>query len=663
MRESPKTNRDRTFATATFVFAALVSPSLASAAQIPDEQIVSVFGWDGDKDAALAYPGGYFARDGRDLRIGFKIFDGAKTYRWTNAEGYLPCLVTEFDRGSLHVRLQNFADRVSFADQAYVVAYSRVSIENRGTVAQAVSPGASSQLIRLAGGDSAMLAPGESHDFDYALAIDRFGQTYPWPSNDDVSKAGGWDSHYKSMRSYWQGRVNEIVDLQTPDSRLNDAYRAGFIYTHIIKDGTSLNVGENGYDMLWDHDAIGIFVTLLALGDFRAARELFPSLPSKLQFSDAAWKFAWPWALYLEKTDDLEFVRPYLPKIRAAAHSIEAEREADGLMAKSSNIDTLGYWTVDNWSALTGLAAYGYLSARFGDATEQKWAEKQYASLLTALSARLTQTITKFKLNYIPASVNEPNTANRCRAADDANWAAHFLFGRWAWDGWLLGAPQSGPGLDLIDASYRYGFERLKKAGLPEHTFGGYPGYSSGYNAGYGAAALRGSAYRSEGIHAYQLLLDSGLSGPFSWWETILAPAPSAWEGTHPSGGVGSSPHMWGQAVATKVLIESVLTEFYDGHLLVGRGLPDEWLAPNKSTRIANFPIAHGQRLGLTITAPKPNSIDLVFDGGSPAADIYVDLPIFLKRTISATSVGTIDQGQGRVVLPKDTRHVVITLK
>jgi len=56
---------------------------------------------------------------------------------------------------------------------------------------------------------------------------------------------------------------------------------------------------------------------------------------------------------------------------------------------------------------------------------------------------------------YLPAMVTtEPNTDNRCVNAEDANWAAPFLFGRWAWDGFLFGAPLSGPGVSLIDATY-----------------------------------------------------------------------------------------------------------------------------------------------------------------------------------------------------------------
>jgi hypothetical protein len=90
-------------------------------------------------------------------------------------------------------------------------------------------------------------------------------------------------------------------------------------------------------------------------------------------------------------------------------------------------------------------------------------------------------------LSYLPCSMTEPNTDNRCGNAEDANWAAPFLFGRWAWDGYLFGAQRTGPGLTQVDATYDYGFGRLAGK-LPPNTFGGYPTqyFSTAYNAGYG---------------------------------------------------------------------------------------------------------------------------------------------------------------------------------
>ena len=86
----------------------------------------------------------------------------------------------------------------------------------------------------------------------------------------------------------------------------------------------------------------------------------------------------------------------------------------------------------------------------------------------------LGQTISRDGLDYLPCSLLQPNTANRCNNPEDANWTSPFAFGSWAWEGSLLGAPLSGPGLSLIDATYSYGFGRLRGM-LPPDTTGGFP--------------------------------------------------------------------------------------------------------------------------------------------------------------------------------------------
>ena len=126
-----------------------------------------------------------------------------------------------------------------------------------------------------------------------------------------------------------------------------------------------------------------------------------------------------------------------------------------------------------------------------GDQSQVEWATDQYDELLAATNRTLEATISRYHLDYLPCSMLQPNTANRCKNPSDANWAAPFQFGKWAWDGQLFGADVVGPGLTLIDSTYSYGFGRLVGT-LPPDTFGGYPSdyYSTGYNAGYGSWGL-----------------------------------------------------------------------------------------------------------------------------------------------------------------------------
>jgi hypothetical protein len=205
------------------------------------------------------------------------------------------------------------------------------------------------------------------------------------------------------------------------------------------------------------------------------------------------------------KTGDLSFVKANFdsrgpagtsePGIKDTAHLIAADPTGPGgIMQKTNDIDADGYWTIDNYGALMGLAAYRWLAEQVGNTSEANWAAGQYSSLLAATNKTLNATI----------------------------------------------------------ATYHYGFARLAGK-LPPNTFGGYPTqyYSTAYNAGYGEWGLTGHDYRDQGILSYQFMVANGQNGPYSWWESQQFPNPeSPWTGTHPASGNGSSPHAWGIANA-----------------------------------------------------------------------------------------------------------------
>jgi hypothetical protein len=211
--------------------------------------------------------------------------------------------------------------------------------------------------------------------------------------------------------------------------------------------------------------------------------------------------------------------------------------------------------------------------------------------------------------------------------------------------------------LDMIDATYDYGFNRLKGI-LPGHTYGGYPGYCSGYNAGYGSAGLRSNRYRSEGIYDYQFMISNAMSGPYSWWEGIKDPGATPWEGTHPNTGSGSCPHMWGQSVATKVLVDSLMAEKSDGKVIVGRGIPNEWVTNGKVIELSNYPIKDNKRMGVKIEGLS-SAVRLTLTGNAPAGDILFNLPVFAGNISSATA-GSIDNTAGLVTIPSGTTSVTV---
>ena len=470
------------------------------------------------------------------------------------------------------------------------------------------------------------------------------------------------------MRSYWNSQLAGIAQIQQlPDSSLVNAYKTGFIYTQIIRSGDELKTGANGYDKEFSHDVIGILANLFTQGYTTDAHGLLDRaryvIGTQTQYDDGVWTYPWVWAIYLLKTGDLSFVKANFstegpsgktePSIQDTAHLIAADRTGPGgIMEKTNDIDANGYWTIDNYEALTGLWAYHWLAQQVGNASEASWAASQYASLLAATNKTLNATISANHLNYLPCSMTEPNSSNRCANAEDANWAAPFLFGRWAWDGYLFGAPLSGPGISLIDATYQYGFARLAGK-LPANTFGGYPTqyYSTAYNAGYGEWGLASNNYRDQGILSYQFMVSNGQSGPYSWWESQHFPNPgSPWAGTHPESGNGSSPHAWGMANANMVLLDSLAAQRSDGSLVVGRGVPGSWVRSGQVISLANFPTTDGRHIGLTIRT-SGEAVTLTLTGDRPAGQVLFQLPAFVNNIASA-SAGTVNEKTGTVTLP-----------
>jgi hypothetical protein len=651
-----------------------------------------VIGWAGNSQAVTACLGGSFWVDTSGpnggpgsastaavtgTTYGYGVYDDSPT-TWTNADGYLPALVTTFHRNGATISITNFGDDVRIGGHAYVVIYSQVAVSNPTGAAITVDPQPSAGLVPLNTAPD-VVPPHATVNHDYAVPSDKFGGSYRYPAGSALAAAGGYDQHFAHMRSYWNGQLAKIAQITAlPDKSLIDAYKTGFIYTQIIRAGDKLKTGANGYDQEFSHDVIGILANLFTQGYTAGAHSLLDRaryvIGTQTQYDDGVWTYPWIWAIYLLKTGDLSFVKASFatggpsgstePSIKATAHLIATDRTGPGgIMEKTNDIDANGYWTIDNYEALMGLWAYHWLAKQVGDASEASWAASQYSSLLAATNKTLDATISANHLNYLPCSMTEPNTGNRCVNAEDANWAAPFLFGRWAWDGYLFGAPQSSPGISLIDATYRYGFARLAGQ-LPANTFGGYPTqyYSTAYNAGYGEWGLSSQDYRDQGILSYEFMVSNGQSGPYSWWESQQFPNPgSPWSGTHPEAGNGSSPHAWGMANANLVLLDSLAAQRSDGSLVVGRGVPDSWVRGGQVISLANFPTTGGKHIGLTI-ATSGNTVTLTLSGDQRSGPVLFQLPAFVGN-IAQASAGTIDNKTGTVTLSPTVRSVTVQLR
>jgi hypothetical protein len=641
----------------------------------------SAIGWLADHNSVVTCLGGTFlVQDGPGglfQNEGFGIYQGQRV-TWSDAGGYLPAQVTTFHDQGATVSITEFADRIVVGEDPFVAVYSRVHVANPTGHTVTADPHASPSLVPLDVAPDAV-PPHHAVDHDFVVLSDRFGSASPWPSGRTLATAGGFDQHFAHMRAFWNAQLGAIAQISVPNAQLVNAYKSGFITTQITRSGEALDTGVNGYESEYSHDVIGILTNLFTQGYYTDAHALLTeardAIGSQGQYVDGLWTYAVPWAVYLLKTGDRAFVAQNFasegpagasePSIEDAAHAIAADRTGPmGTMEATNDIDTQGSWTTDDYESLLGLAAYGYVATAIGNTAEAAWAEAQYGSLLAATNSVLGQTISRDGLDYLPCSLLQPNTANRCNNPKDANWTSPFGFGSWAWEGSLLGAPLRGPGLTLIDATYSYGFDRLRGL-LPPDTTGGFPTdyyYSSAYNAATGAAGLASMGHRDQGIRNYIFMLANSQSGPLSWWESSGAPDPrSPWVGRHPSAGQGSSPHAWGMAGANKVLLDSLVAQETGGGLIVGRGVPPEWLRRGVPISVTNFPTSAGRRAGLTIIC-SGTSVTLSLFGAAATGPVLFQLPSFIRNIASASS-GTVDQATGTVTLKPAVRHATVTLR
>lgn len=637
-----------------------------------NNKLQCAFGWEGDVDAPIAFIDGSFRlRDGYDHIVSLGIRDIASEVYWYNSDGYLPCFVSLIEKDNVEYAVSIFANKHTVNGNDYEIVYCQMTVDNKND-SSVVLPKVSGELIPLnesAKNDTYVPARSVSTR-EYAICADRFGGDYAYPSREEIASLGSFEENYEAMKTYWNNRLEPLsVIKKLPNSRLIDAYKAGYIYTLIIADGYSLNIGENGYDQAFDHDIIGILTTLVTIGDYKNFFEYSEYILANVMYPDARWKFNWPFATYLSKTGDYDGITAKFDTIKSNTHYIEAERDlSTGIMMNTNAIDSDGAWLTDNWSALMGLTSYGYICDRLyehtGDAqysAESNWAKALYDELLKCTEKTQKQMREKYDYPYLSIDMKRPTEESARSDERDANWASMFLFGRWAWDGYLFGADQEGSDMiSLIDDTYSHGFER--RAGVSDsiYNFGGYPHgyYCSSYNAGYGSSALRGEQYRDAGIKAYEFMINNAMSGPFGWWEGIDSPNEGQWAHSHAAAGGGSCQHMWGQSTATKVLFDSLIAEKIGEKIIIGRGIPAEWIADGEEIELDGYTVEQGKKIGYSISTVG-KTVTVKFTGDATELPLSIELIAF-KNGVKSTSVGDIDAEKGIVTVPGGTKEVII---
>ena len=143
----------------------------------------SAIGWVGNDHGVVTCLGGrFYVQDPFNKAFGFGIYAGTPT-TWVDADGYLPAQITSFSRRGVAGR----DHRIRRPHRRRRPRVRRRLQPGRGdrtrpACVAVADPFPSAGLVPLASARS-RVGPHSSAVHDYVIAVDRFGNSYPWPSD------------------------------------------------------------------------------------------------------------------------------------------------------------------------------------------------------------------------------------------------------------------------------------------------------------------------------------------------------------------------------------------------------------------------------------------------------------------------------------------------
>jgi hypothetical protein len=548
-------------------------------------------------------------------------------------------------------------------------------------------------------------------------AVDRFGGTQAFPSTATLAaSAPSFDTARAQMQAFWTSRINATAQpslpnlqlpntgLANPGTALLNAYRAGTAYHLTMQVGKSPFSAANNYAWLLNHDIPGELAARFTTGDFSDARNLLLVGRTSEQpgfntnganwYWDGVWKTAWVWAIYLEKTNDTSFVSQFFndtqtqfgPNLVTMMHTdFLNQLDTDGTLKTSFDNDSSGKWSLSNYSALIGLAAYKYIATRIGQTAEATWAQGAYTNLHNSLNTVIGNNQTTNAFNFLPCEVTRPDSANRCNTFNDANWAQASWSGQNQWDTMLMGGtPLSGivgdPG--QVDRMYTFGFNRLAGK-VPFPSLGAFPGFSTAYNTAYSEGGLFATQFRDLALTSYAWQIQNTTGGPNAWWEANgSGPSTSnIWAGSHAGPQFGAVPYAWPIAHQQLALVRAVAAEgltasgsgpfTYTRPLYIGRGIPSTWIAAGQTIAVNNVTSSYNVDTGLrttygvslAVTKPAAGRVITVnLTGTLPGGTVFVQLPVFASSSVVSVTGGSFNATTQTVTVNAGATQAVITL-
>lgn len=350
-----------------------------------------------------------------------------------------------------------------------------------------------------------------------------------------------------------------------------------------------------------------------------------------------------------------------------------------GIIQRSESLDNLPYDNLitDNFTAMHGLAAYRYLADAWGwntadpDSTDAKdgevaWTTAQMEPLNTALNGAMDAFMERHDIDWYMCALNDDSGFWRRHESGSILYDGNFIcsslmMSTFPWDAVLRGYDLGGTWADYFEKSMDNAVELKKKmsAKIPDGSWGAWWGheYGSVYNVGQSVPMLYSDKYRTAVVESYEWLLKNQ-TAPFQWAESFDRGL-SADDWTE----AAIDYETWGLGFLRQGLLEAIASVKTDGTVIIGRGVPNEWMVSGTPIEWQNIFTNDGRKIEhLKLYAQDAKTIKLELTGDDAINDIVLDLAA-LKDNIAAVSTGTFDNENGTVTVDKATKELTVTLK
>jgi hypothetical protein len=458
---------------------------------------------------------------------------------------------------------------------------------------------------------------------EYAVVLPPRGErriafTAPLAGRGAATHATDLDARFDAVAEHWRARLNRVqMKLPAPAQRLHDTLRSSLAHMLMSRVGPALQPGTRSYARTWIRDAAMMEAGLLRLGEVDAVHEFIDWFAPKIFASgkvpccidargadpvvenDSHGQFVYAVAEAWRHTGDRARLERLWPRVERVMSYMESLRRSDvyGLMPKSishegySDKPVHAYWD-DFW------ALRGYKDAvQIAEALGKRAQAAEFAAWRDAFAASLAKSVRdtaqRHGIGFIAGSVElgdfDPTSTTIALNPAQAE---------------SLLPPE------LLRGTFeRYWNEAVARRD-GQRDWKDYTPYEL---RNVGALVRLGQRERA---HA---LLDFFFADqrPHGWnqWAEVVARDPRQ------ARFLGDMPHAWVSSDYIRSALDLFAYERDDGTVVVGAGLPPEWL-DGDGVAIAGLSTPHG-RLDYRLRRGGDGSVQLDVDAAPPAGVVF----------------------------------------